>query len=164
MRYFVLAPGDGVAAHIVAEVVRESFDDGSFREVSLASALCGEGSRIVKSEELMNDALGRRALAAWVRGNDMEFDHETERILARIRADESERHIARLRVVRDPSEAESAGPARDEIAIRSELLERAARSVREARLQVAIARERRLRLAEARDALRYPTYKEVQDA
>jgi hypothetical protein len=94
MRLYVLCFSDheGIAPHIIAEVVRESVEDD--RATSLASALAGERSLILTRIELLADQLGREALEAWEDRNDGEFRQASEAILA-----DDTPTIARLRLV-----------------------------------------------------------------
>jgi len=82
MRLYVLCFSDheGIAPHIIAEVVRENAEDD--KATSLASALAGDRSLILTRAELLADPLGRLALEAWEDRNDGEFRHESEAILA----------------------------------------------------------------------------------
>jgi hypothetical protein len=94
MRLYVLCFSDheGIAPHIVAEVVREIVEDD--RATSLASALAGERSLILTRAELLADHLGRKALEAWEDRNDGEFGRESAAIIA-----DDTSTIRRLRLV-----------------------------------------------------------------
>jgi hypothetical protein len=87
MRYYVVSPGGpGIEAHIVAEVVRDRFDQGEFRDSSYASALAGDESAVLLPEEVMSDAVGRQALLRWNTRDDGAFDAETGQILSEVPA------------------------------------------------------------------------------
>ena len=82
MRYFVyLEPlSDLARPYILAEVTRDTEDDGRFREWSAAAALAGASARVLLREELMETANGRDALRAWDAHDDHEFDSDSERM------------------------------------------------------------------------------------
>jgi len=82
MRLYVLCFSDyeGIAPHIIAEVVRENV--GEEPATSLASALAGDRSLIVTRAELLSEPMGRAALEAWDDRNDSEYRLESEAILA----------------------------------------------------------------------------------
>jgi len=106
LRLYVLCFSDheGIAPHIIAEVVRENVDDD--RATSLASALAGERSLILTRAELLADRHGRAAIEAWEDRNDGEFRHESEAILA-----DDTPTIRRLRLV---TTDDTAAPVADE--------------------------------------------------
>jgi hypothetical protein len=83
MRYFVYHRPDttDVRPHILAEVVRESFDDGRYREFSAAANVAGERCEVLTRYELMQRPDGARALLAWESLDDRQFDTDTRRIL-----------------------------------------------------------------------------------
>jgi hypothetical protein len=104
MRYYVLCYSDfeGIAPHIIAEVVRDGADDD--RRTSIASALAGERAVVATRSELLADPVAREALEAWEARNDAEYDRETRAILGdeqlptRIHAAGPEEAVPRLRV------------------------------------------------------------------
>jgi hypothetical protein len=132
MRLYVLCFSDheGIAPHIVAEVVRESVRDDP--AMSLASALAGERSLIVTRAELLSEPLGRRALEAWEDQDDSDYRRESEAILAE---DSNDPVRGRLRLVTDQAttvEADRRNAFFRAIALRSatrQLVEQSERSV-----------------------------------
>lgn len=65
MRYFVTVPTEDGPA-IIAELLRESFDDGAFRDSSLAANLAGPTAQILTDDELRARADGEALLQEWV--------------------------------------------------------------------------------------------------
>jgi hypothetical protein len=141
VRYFVVSRRSG-SLHIIAEVVREYFDRGQFRDLSLASSLKGDGTAIMLPQEFFADEQGRRALARWRRLDDSEFNNETLSIIREVRRDERNPVPERkhLRLV-DPAERAEAliGPQEWAESVR----EQSARAILEARRLV--QESRRLR-------------------
>jgi hypothetical protein len=78
VRYYVLRSPNGtnIPPHVIAETAREDFDDGAFRDTSLAGTLAADGVSIVTRQELCADPAGRRALAMWEMGDDWAFHAE----------------------------------------------------------------------------------------
>lgn len=109
MRYYVLARSQysGVAPYILGEVVRESFDDGAYRDSSLASAFAGAGCLILTRDELLAEIDGAHTLLRWETGDEAAFDEETQRILAKREREETRVSRSHLRLVH-------AEPASDE--------------------------------------------------
>lgn len=88
MRYYVVSPDDpGIEVHIVAEVVRDHFDQGQFRATSFAAAIAGDESRILLPEEVMSDPAARQALRRWNLQDDRAFDAEGEQIRSELMSD-----------------------------------------------------------------------------
>jgi hypothetical protein len=91
VRYFVFHRPDttDVHPHILAEVVRESFDDGRFREWSAAANIAGDRCEVLTRGELEQRPDGVRALLAWETRDDRQFDRDTRRILETIEREEA---------------------------------------------------------------------------
>jgi hypothetical protein len=111
VRYYVLcfSDYDGVAPHVIAEVVRDALDED--RTTTLASALAGVQALVVTRAELLADAVGRRALEEWENSDDTEHDHDTDSIMA---AEEAPPPARRLHVVNDDPEGLRSRPAAEE--------------------------------------------------
>jgi hypothetical protein len=80
MRYYVVCPSPfpDVEPHIIAEVVQDPvLDPSADRRLSLAGALAGERAIIATRDELLAHPVGLRALEAWDRADDRQFDRET---------------------------------------------------------------------------------------
>jgi hypothetical protein len=105
MRYFVYHRPDttDVRPYILAEVVRESFDAGQYREWSAAASLAGERCEVLTREELLQRPDGARALLSWERRDDRQFDVDTRRVLETIESEEALANAAgrHLRLVPD---------------------------------------------------------------
>jgi hypothetical protein len=84
VRYYVVCKSevDGVAPHIVAEVVRDSADDD--RDATLAAALTGERRVIATREELLDHPFGREALQSWEVKDDDAYDDECDALRAAV--------------------------------------------------------------------------------
>ena len=108
MRYFILfrPASEGVRPYILAEVVRETSDDGRYREWSAAAGLAGEHCEILTRNELLERSDGARALMAWETLDDRQFDVDTQRIVEQIEIAEREAVMSgrHLRVVPDEIE------------------------------------------------------------
>jgi hypothetical protein len=85
MRYYVLVRDDPgvIRPHVVAEVVRERYDDGEFRDTSLGANLGVQGAEILTRDEILAGPDGRRILADWEAQDDSSFDEHLDRELER---------------------------------------------------------------------------------
>ncbi|HVL90724.1 MAG TPA: hypothetical protein VM841_10875 [Actinomycetota bacterium] len=73
-RYYVyidLSPSEG---YVLGATLREPWDDGAFRETSLAAAIAGQEARIYTDEEMWDDPSRRAALAQWFAERDDSVD------------------------------------------------------------------------------------------
>lgn len=79
MRYYVLCSSDvsGIESYVVAEVVGEAMPPELRHGGSAAGAIAGGRSLILTRTELTATPDGRRALAEWEAGNDIQHDLET---------------------------------------------------------------------------------------
>lgn len=99
MRYYVVVEGTGpVLPHIIGEVVRDFFDDGLYRHIGLASALVGEGSRVVLEAELLPTREGRQMLDRWNKMDDSAFNEHTRLVIESTTIEEAP-PVRRLRLV-----------------------------------------------------------------
>jgi hypothetical protein len=91
VRYFVYYKPDtaDVRPHIIAEVVRETSDDGRFREWSVAASIAGNHCEILTRDELLQRPEGVRALVAWENLDDRQYDIDTRRHLDTIEREEA---------------------------------------------------------------------------
>ena len=74
MRYFLVVRPDDGPAYVVAETVRERFDDGRFRDSSLASQVDLTRAQVVTEAELRHLEGGSEALRRWDQADDSSFD------------------------------------------------------------------------------------------
>jgi hypothetical protein len=77
VRYYVVCRSDldGIAPHIIAEVVRDSAEEDD-EHTTLASALTDERRVIATRPELLAHPLGFTALEAWESDDDSAYDDE----------------------------------------------------------------------------------------
>lgn len=76
-RYYVYVPPLNGGPYVLAELIREPFDDGEYRDTSLASAIAGPQSLVLTRDEMLEDQQRRQALACWLAGDDrssLEYD------------------------------------------------------------------------------------------
>ena len=104
MRYLVVcfSHEPEVAPFVIAEVVRDGSHLEVEREDSLAGAIAGPGAVIATREELLKDAIGRRALEAWEARDDSDYDRETGAL-----AESDDEVWPKLRLVPPPNEREA---------------------------------------------------------
>jgi hypothetical protein len=80
MRYYVVCPSPlpEIDPYVIAEVVQDPIlDPSADRRLSFAGALAGDRAIIATRDELLAHPVGMRALDAWDRTDDNEFDRET---------------------------------------------------------------------------------------
>jgi hypothetical protein len=95
MRYYVVCPSPfpAIEPHIIAEVVQDPIlDPSADRRLSFAGALAGDTAIIATRDELLAHPVGVRALEAWDRDDDREFDRET-RLLEAAEDDDKRLHL-----------------------------------------------------------------------
>jgi len=157
MRYFVLSHERDGELFIVAEVVREFFDDGAYRGASFAAGLAADASDIVLEEEFARHPAGARALAAGRAADDSAFDAETETLLRAVEEEQEtqdrRRGLRMLQGAADRTPALDTDGAMTALARRAlhivpdrldpaELFERARMTIEKARVLVTVARQR----------------------
>jgi len=147
MRYFVVGRTTTGRPYVVGEVVREFFDDGTYRSTSFAASFAPDESHVMLEDELLRNPEWARALTAWRARDDAVFNRETEELLLLVEAEEeAANRRSKLRLVSE--EQMSHGPRSkpaDLVVVRgareNELLARAKETIERARVVVAELRQ-----------------------